>query len=332
MGRPKKSTFGIFSILRPIFSIAVLSAFVLGISFLVKTAASSNSGSFLATISPILSRFNIDASKFGGLNKTTPAVSTVTPQPEPEKVIEKTTNRAVAENVNFSIAILADSHSSYDNLDTALDMAKEAKVTYTFFLGDYTDLGISDDLQQAKEVMDRSDLDYSSLPGDHDLWKSVGPQNFIDVFGKNYFTKTINGIKFVGLDNSANYTLISTEQMAWFKKELAGADFVLLSQPLYHPSSGRVMGTINGEQNAEVHAQAQEILKMIRESEVKAVIAGDLHMSSQNKDPEKPKLMHYVVGALTDERNLQTPRFAMFKALKQADDLGDYAIEDVLLQ
>ena len=66
--------------------------------------------------------------------------------------------------------------------------AKESNAKAVFFLGDYTDLGVIDDLIVAKKAMDESKLVYLSLPGDHDLWKSVGPQNFIDVFGKNYFS------------------------------------------------------------------------------------------------------------------------------------------------
>jgi len=317
MGRPKKNKFGFFSFLRPIFTVAILTAFVLGISFLVKTVATSDSDDLLSALNPLLTRLHVD-------DKKLEAVAGM--------FVSRATQISVVDEkrgqIAFSIALLADSHGFYDNLGKAVEMVKSEHVSYTFFLGDYTDLGVLEDLQQAKSIMDRGGLDYLSLPGDHDLWKSVGPQNFIDVFGKNYFSKMINGIKFVGLDNSANYTVISDEQMSWFKNELTDADFVLLSQPLFHPSVDRVMGIVNGQENQNVRFQAKEILKLIRESKVKAIIAGDQHLSSQNIDPEEPSLTHIVIGALTGERNLQTPRFAVFRALKS----GDYAIEDVLLK
>ncbi len=328
MGRPKKNKFRFFSFLHPILTVAVLTAFVLGISFLVKTIATSDSGDLLSALNPLLTRLHVDDKKLEAVAGMFVSRATQTGVVDEKKEVAQSSSSKDPNQVEFSIALLADSHGSYDNLGKALEMIKSEPVSYIFFLGDYTDLGVLEDLQQAKSVMDKSGLDYLSLPGDHDLWKSVGPQNFIDVFGKNYFSKTINGIKFVALDNSANYTIVSDEQTSWFKNELTDADFVLLSQPLYHPSVDRVMGIVNGQENQNVRFQAKEILKLIRESKVKAVIAGDQHLSSQNKDTEAPRLTHIVIGALTEERNLQTPRFAMFRALKG----GDYAIEDVLLK
>jgi hypothetical protein len=92
------------------------------------------------------------------------------------------------------------------------------------------------------------------------------------------------------------------------------------------------MGVLDGKTDESVRAQALELLKMIRDSKVKAIISGDLHMSSQNRDPEEPRLMHVVIGAITSERNLQTPRFALFKHLKNGTGTSDYVIEDVLIK
>lgn len=325
--------------MRPIFTVAVLTAFVLGISFLVKTIAASDSKDLLAALNPLLTRLHIDDKKATAVAGIFVSKAIQTGVQEETDISQSSssskafaTNKISPDQIDFSIALLADSHGFYDNLGKASDIAKAAQVQYAFFLGDYTELGVLEELQRAKVVMDKSGLDYSSLPGDHDLWKSVGPQNFIDVFGKNYFSKTVNGIKFVGLDNSANYTVIGEEQMSWFKTQLVDADFVLLAQPLYHPTFNRVMGIVEGQENTSVRSQASELLKLIRDSKVKAIIAGDQHLSSQNRDPEEPRLMHVVIGALAEERNLQSPRFAMFRALKSGSSSGDYVIEDVLIQ
>jgi len=72
-----------------------------------------------------------------------------------------------------------------------------------------------------------------------------------------------------------------------------------------------------------VHAQNLELLKAVRESGVKAVIAGDLHLFTSYQDPEKADLMHYSIGAVlksqsVEKFNFQSPRFAVFKVF--ADD------------
>ena len=225
------------------------------------------------------------------------------------------------------VALLADSHGNVDLLNKALVAVKSLEINTVFYLGDLTDLGVENALEEGKKVLDESKLTYYILPGDHDLWKSVGPENFKKVFGETHRQVTINGVNFVLLDNSANYTKIDVSQMAWFEKIGSAADFILLPQPIYHPYIDRVMGVVNGEEVTDLHDQAQYILKLIRNWDTKAVIAADQHTSSQYPDPVRKTLKHIVVGAITDVRNLQTPRFAVLTMYKD----GAYDVEDITL-
>ena len=205
---------------------------------------------------------------------------------------------------------------------------KDLSIDTAFHLGDFTDLGVIDKLEEAKKILDESELNYYTIPGDRDLWQSVGIDNFKQVFGDNFHSITLKGMKFIMLDNSANYTTVDSKLMLWFSKEVEDADFVLLSQPLYHPTFNKVMGVVDGEVIAKVKEQAQEILNLIRQSKVKAIISGDQHSASINPDIQNPTLSHIVVGAITSDRNLQSPRFSVLKVY--AD--GNYKIEDILLQ
>src|SRR5690606_33116445 len=103
-----------------------------------------------------------------------------------------------------------------------------------------------------------------------------------NVFNSNNYAFEIEGTKFVLLDNSANYTQISQESMNWFKNQIENTDFVILSQPLY--SEGFLLfkdlymgssNTISDENLAakqdEVKKQRDELLGIIRNSNVKAV-------------------------------------------------------------
>ncbi|MBI2620967.1 metallophosphoesterase family protein [candidate division WWE3 bacterium] len=290
--RKKKSTkkiSGFFRIVRSAFSVVVLTAFILGISYFVREVT--------RLTEPKLASIFGRAGDVGDVGEV--AGGSTAAESESEK------------KILFRAAIFADVHSDVENLKAALDKSADESVSAIFLLGDETDLGLVDDLQKIKNVMDESGIRYYAIPGDRDLWKTVGTQNFSDVFGDNYHTLTVNDTKFVVLDNSANYSVIPVELFDWFVGEVGDADFVLLSQPLYHPSNDRIMGVVDGEEVPDVRKQARELLEMIRKTDVRAVIAGDHHASSVSTDPKKSGLTHYAVGAITRERNLQTPRFSI---------------------
>ena len=342
-------------LIRSLAAVVVLSAFVLTVSYVIKGASEFD----IYRFEPLLSRIGIDSSEFskvaGIFNDREGGGSKKSNLKESENESKETSGSAdisaastvrgedgapgevKAEEDNkpyITVSLMSDSHESNDLLAKALEIASQKNIGQVFYLGDYTDLGVEEALISAKKVMDNSGLKYYSLPGDHDLWKTVGPENFIKVFGKNYQSVTLGGFKFVLLDNSANYTAIDSAQMDWFTKEVEDADFVLIPQPLYHPTNTRVMGVVNGEEVKELRKQALEILNLIRKSKVKAVIAGDHHGSSTSSDPEKSDLKHIVVGALTKTRagdgvvNLQTPRFSLLEVYN--DD--SFEVEEIVLQ
>jgi hypothetical protein len=321
-------------------SIVVLTAFVLGISLLVKTIATTDPAKALAVAAPILARLHIDSQKVGSvagkfverLNNTGLSDSKNDGTSQSSVAASSTAVNSKADEpgkeILMKVAILADVHEFNGNLVKALQLAKQAQVANVFFLGDYTDFGDVPKLTEAKKVMDAGGLSYYSLPGDHDLAQSSGPSNYIQVFGNDYFVVTLAGIKFVGLDNSANYTPISQDRLTWFNNQIEGANFILLAQPVYHSSSLSMMGIVNGDVTPNVRAQAVEILKITEESGAKAVISADLHQSSISVDPVRSDLKHVVIGSLADERNLQTPRFTILTVFKD----GSFDVKDVLIQ
>ena len=261
---------------------------------------------------------------------------------EDMNVVDPTKNDTVSTNTpeidsktndeRFVVAIFADSHSDTDNLNKAISVAKSLNTDVILHLGDHTNLGIVPDLQKAKNTLELSGIKYYALPGDRDLWESTGPQNFIEVFGTNRHSFKLGEFKFVLLDNSRNFSRIPQEDVDWFSKEVTDASFVLLSQPLYHPSN-KVMGIYDGEKIVAVRNQAEEILEMIRQSNVKAIISAEHHLSSETLDPIKPELVHYVVGAVTSEINdkpqaiLQTSRISIL----ELDSNGTFKIHEELL-
>jgi predicted phosphodiesterase len=337
--KTEKKTKALLNFVKFIFSIVILTALVLGISYFIKGASTLTVGQVMLFSEPILQKLGINTIKISQVagdmtqrvQKQVQKVDTGLTGGSDDKQSSKsnTSVTPVRNDVLYNVSIMGDSHDDTVLLAQALQKAKDLKSLAVFHLGDLTNLGVIENLETAKDVLDRSGMKYYVIPGDHDLWKSVGPDNFKSIFGKNYQSVKINDTKFVMLDNSANYTVIDNTEMTWFKTEVLDANFVLLAQPLYHPTFDVVMGIVNGEEVKTVKDQADEILKIIRDSKVKAIIAADQHMSSDNVDPIRSDLHHIVVGAITKDKNLQTnPRFSVLEFYKD----GGYGVRDVMLE
>ncbi len=329
----KKNNPGFFGrLLRSLLSITILTALVLGIAYSVKQLSTLSPQKLVRVSTPLLDKLGVDSDKVQKLGEVAGVLIEKTSENTPE-----TTEDAKDAKVVFTAAIMSDAENDTESFAQALKQAKEKKVEAVFYLGDFTNWGDEKSLQTMKDILDDSDLIYYAIPGDHDLAASVkdGDQSgllyFKKVFGNNFHSIMINSKKFVMLDNSANFTTISVDLMDWFKTETDLADFVMLSQPLYHPIIKLVMGTANGEEVPNVKAQADDLLQAIRQSDTKAIIAADQHTFSKNTDPEKPTLQHIVTGALVKNdgelRNPQTPRFTLLEIY----DNDTFKVKEIVL-
>jgi predicted phosphodiesterase len=321
-----------------------LTAFVLGISYFVKGVSTFSYEKALNLADPLLSKVGIDTQLVGkvagiftsrdfsiSIDKSSQNNPETTPSEENSKPTDKEKSSSGSEssnNLDLTVALMSDSHNYNGLLGQALLKAKDKNISNVFYLGDLTDWGDVGSLENAKEVLDKSSMTYYVLPGDHDIAQSIGIANFTKVFGKNYQSVTLNGFTFLMLDNSANYAVIPVAEMEWFKGQVALADFVILHQALYYPTNDRVMGIVNGEEVKMVKAQAEEILKLIRDSKVKAVISADRHQFSENDDPDKKELKHISIGAITETRNTQKPEFDTFSIMKD----GSFEVQEVVLE
>ena len=315
----------------------VLSALVLSISYFIKYVSTVDTESALNYAGSLLGKLGIDKARVGAVaGKVSVRVSQDLEElnvSAPSVEAETTPLVDTQENL-LKVAVLADSHNDSTNLENALKLVSQNGADLIFHLGDITNLGLIEDLEKAKELLEASDVPYFALPGDRDLWQSVGAQNFLQVFESDSHTVTHNGINFVLLNNSATYTPLAQETIDAFTSSLKSADFVFLSQPLYHPLNSKSMGyDAEGAIVQEVYDQAQSILELVRGSNVKAVIAAEHHISSNYEDPVKPELRHITVGAITStvnnrpQRLLQSPRFSILNVHKDKS----FKIEEIIL-
>lgn len=241
---------------------------------------------------------------------------------EEEAPEEKTSNAPV----KFKFAILADSHKDTLNLEKALNQARDNGAQFVIMMGDLSDVGTMDELESSKRVLDASGLTYYAAAGDHDLWdsrdkESDPPKNFAAVFGKTYQSFTFDGVRYVLIYNSDNYSGLDGVQLKWLEDELASAQsgdskltFVFAPTPLFHPSSDHVMGKVT----PKLVSQAEHLATSMKRANVDMVFSADTHFYSKFTEP-KNELKMMTVGAVTSERNPQAPRFAMVEVLEDGN-------------
>lgn len=234
--------------------------------------------------------------------------------------------------LNYKFAVVTDSHNDNENLAQAINKAQSLGAEFVVGLGDYTDVGTVKELQDAKEIFENSGFPYYLTAGDHDLWDSrnrnlPASKNFSDVFGAPYQSFGFKDGRFILLFNSDNYLGLDPVQVSWFEGELEKAKensskniFVFLSIPLFHPSSDHVMG----KTEANLKNQAEHLIDISFKAGVSEIIAGDVHFYSRFNEP-KTGLKMTVVGALTDDRNTQNPRFVMVDVYED----GSYNMQDI---
>ncbi len=232
--------------------------------------------------------------------------------------------------MSFRFAVVTDSHNDNNNLQKALEQAKQADAKFVIGLGDYSDVGTLEELQAAKAVFDASGLPFYSTAGDHDLWDSRNRKlesltNYSHTFGSPYTSFGYQEVRFVILFDSDNYLGIDENQKKWIEQELqrtgesSKLTFVLTGIPLYHPSSDHIYGKVD----SKLKTQAEDLINLLQKYKVTELIAGDTHFYTSYVEP-KTNLHMTTVGAITSTRNAQSPRFALVDVYES----GAYTIQD----
>lgn len=354
----RKSFF--FRLLRFVVSVVVISALLLGISVVVKEVSTLNSEK-ISTITTeaqkAIENKNIVVDK-KQLNSTVNEVISGIKIPDLSlktlfsKFVRRTAEKIVStENTDrkvlLHICVLADIHQDTENLSKALNKSRDLGCAKFFIIGDLTNYGDVASFEGVKSSLDIFGTEFYAIPGDHDLAQSVSVDNFIKVFGANYQLVDILGVKFLMIDNSANYTLMDSKEIAWLDLNIEGADYIFLSQPLYveglnppfdqiYMGSSRTPPTdqVLIDKQQAVKEQGKFLLNLIEQTNsVKAVFAGEHHRSSELTDPVRLGLKHHVIGAVSStvdtypQSVIQTSRFSLLKIFEDKT----YSIEDVTI-
>ncbi|MFZ2664186.1 MAG: metallophosphoesterase [Patescibacteria group bacterium] len=350
--------------LRSVVAVVLLSSLILGITVVVKGISEANSEEVSGSIESILRNSKSDLSKDDAMSKiinflekfiripkkTSNDLSSDLSKDASSLLIDNDNTASSSsndnENVLFRACIISDIHQDTTNLSRSLEKVTENDCMLLFVIGDVTNYGDVNTLSSIKTILDNSGIkDYYVIPGDHDLAQSVSLENFEEVFGDSYHFVEFADVRFLMMDNSANYTPVNEKKISWMEENIKNADFVVLSQPLYvnglnAPFSSIYMGSTRNdpdsldlkEKQQVVKDQGAFILSLLRDTKnVKAVISGEHHRSSVLIDSVRSDLKHYVIGAVTSTVNdypqsaIQSSRVSVMSIF----DDKSYSIEDV---
>ena len=208
----------------------------------------------------------------------------------------------------IKMAIFSDIHSDFRNLQKALDIAKSDNIDMLIIVGDLTTLGKESELNEVKEILDKSGFEYYVIPGNHDLWwdKKFKEDNFGKVFGRDYQSFKKDNLKFILINNGDVDLGLGKAQEKWFREEVEEClqvyCLVFAHIPLNHPKSLYIMGA----DNKIVASQAGELIELLVKNKIRELFAGHLHLSSSYL---LDGLQTTIVGAIASERNFQSPKF-----------------------
>lgn len=243
------------------------------------------------------------------------------------EVEKETKTQNQSEDIDGIFYLISDIENDWDSLDYFLsksDLSSEARVIQ---LGDITHLGVAEDFIRYSGIIGKSGRTFYNIPGDRDLWKSGGLDNYSKYLGQPYYIRTVGNSKFLFIDNSNEYEGISEDQFKFIEENLSDADFVFMHNPIYFEGSplSSIIRKGMGQYDPEVDKQRERLLQLIRESNAKAVFGGDQHIYSESTDASDKELKHYVVGSLNSSLNIGGRSFVVLTTYKS----GDYAVNKV---
>jgi len=288
------------------------------------------------------------------------------------KIFSKKSKQQPGPSVNLnqnepvlSFAVIGDPESDLTNLEKALTMIKNNNLSLAVLVGDLTSTGTPKQFEAIKKILDKSQVKYFTVPGNHDLWyeKKENIDVYQQYFDSRFLSQDFNSYQLFFLDNSDEWLGMGSEQLNWFNQSFTHlplypsrlrasfaevatkaeqgfgraspkalpaargqASIVFLHIPLYHPESKYVMGY----REEKVKKEAKQLLIQLCQNPPLAIFSGHLHHTNQfeYKCANGNILKMISAGSVSSKRNWQKPRFLKAEILSNQE----LKIEEVVLE
>jgi predicted phosphodiesterase len=206
----------------------------------------------------------------------------------------------------IKLAIVADIHNDWEEYLRAAEAIKKNGNDLLLVAGDMTIYGKKEELLVAKKELGESGMKYAVVPGNHDAYRSERGKNIYDgVFERRYQVIKIDNLKLILIDNSS-YRGLGLIQWGWIENETAECRRLICIAVMHMPLNHNFSTHLMGENNVNVTAEAGKLLKLLVNTGVRRIEAGHLHYASSY---ELDGMRTDIVGAISRERNTQSPRY-----------------------
>ena len=144
----------------------------------------------------------------------------------------------------FSFAVMGDNRDGNSILQKILHkLDTDKSIKFALNNGDLVSSGYEREFKNYLNVIKTCKKPIVSIIGNHEIPWYGEDGNYIDTFGKTYFSFTYKNSYFIVLNDSSKEGL-GKKQRRWLEKELQNAQkyehrFVFLNVPLYNPKNGK---------------------------------------------------------------------------------------------
>jgi 3',5'-cyclic-AMP phosphodiesterase len=137
-----------------------------------------------------------------------------------EDNLAKLKDRDTSTTETFRIAVLADAHYHFDDLEDALrDINSKKDISFIIVAGDLTENGLLEEFRLFHDIMSRSKIPYLTVIGNHDHL-SNGELVYAEMYGPRNYSFLFNKVKFVMWDNVL-WESNASPDWDWFRREVA---------------------------------------------------------------------------------------------------------------
>lgn len=176
---------------------------------------------------------------------------------------------------SFKFGWITDSHIGAPNADVDLiacvnDINLRKEIEFVFVTGDVTEKGRNDELRLAKEILDKLNVPYYIIPGNHDTkWSESGGFKFSELWKDNKFAFEKHNTKFIGINSGIIWRggggHVTPEDIIWLDSVITAT-----------PSSKEIYFFIHHQLDSEIDNWFK-VTNVLRKKNIKAVFCGHGH-------------------------------------------------------
>jgi 3',5'-cyclic AMP phosphodiesterase CpdA len=203
------------------------------------------------------------------------------------------------------IALLADTHTTRGTRDTqpqyrehleqVIDAVNTATVDLVIVAGDLTENGKDEEFQDFKQQIRRFAAPVLCVPGNHDVGPKWTPTKVDSVsseavaryeqqLGPTFFSKTVAGLRVIGLNSSIMGTTLPLAQAQWkFLEDAFASDANTSTIAFFHYPPFRDFATERGGGYWNIEPEPRvRLLALLQRPCVKAIFTGHTHQALVN--------------------------------------------------